>query len=136
MPEKLTVPQLIKKLYVFYTTRKFINVFTKARDSSLCWVKLIPPTYSYPIPRRYILILHSLPHTHTHTHSHSHTLTDTDTHTDAHTHTHTQTTVHSVTSVQKPTIRKVQIYNGFAQRSYEELVRAYSRFESIRTEGE
>jgi len=32
VPEKLTVSQLIKKLHAFYTTRKFINVFKKARN--------------------------------------------------------------------------------------------------------
>jgi hypothetical protein len=53
-----------------------------------------------------------------------------------HTHTHTQTKVQPVTFVQTPLITKVQIYNGSTQRSYEEHFRAYSRLESIGTEGE
>jgi hypothetical protein len=33
--EKLTVPQLVKKLPIFYGTRRFITAFTKARSFQL-----------------------------------------------------------------------------------------------------
>jgi hypothetical protein len=39
LPEKLTVPQLLKKFPAFYGTRRFITVFTRA-----------PPTCPYPEP--------------------------------------------------------------------------------------
>jgi hypothetical protein len=35
LPERLKVPQLVKKLPAFYGTQRFIDVFTKARYLSL-----------------------------------------------------------------------------------------------------
>jgi hypothetical protein len=35
LPEKLTVPQLLKKFPAFYATRRFITVYTRARHLSL-----------------------------------------------------------------------------------------------------
>jgi hypothetical protein len=37
LPEKLTVPQLVKKLSAFYVTRMFIAAFTQARHLSQSW---------------------------------------------------------------------------------------------------
>jgi hypothetical protein len=34
-PEKLTVPQLVKKFLVFYKSRRFVTAFTTARHLSL-----------------------------------------------------------------------------------------------------
>jgi hypothetical protein len=45
-PEKLTVPQPVKKFPVFYGTRRFITAFTSARHLSLSWgssIQSIPP---------------------------------------------------------------------------------------------
>ena len=46
--EKLTVPQLIKKLLAFYGSRMFIIAFTKADHLSLYLARLINFTLSYP----------------------------------------------------------------------------------------
>jgi hypothetical protein len=35
LPEKLTDPQLVKKLPIFYGNRRFITAFTTARHQSL-----------------------------------------------------------------------------------------------------
>ena len=40
-PEKLTVPQLVKKFPVFYVTRTFITALTRAYHLSLFWAKPI-----------------------------------------------------------------------------------------------
>jgi hypothetical protein len=45
-PEKLTLPQLVKKFPTFYGTRRFITAFTSARHLSLYWassIQSIPP---------------------------------------------------------------------------------------------
>jgi hypothetical protein len=39
--EKPLVARLLKKFPVFYGTPRFINVFTKTRQWSLCWEKLL-----------------------------------------------------------------------------------------------
>jgi hypothetical protein len=42
LPEQLTDPQLLKKLPALYGNRRFITVFTRARDLALSWASLIP----------------------------------------------------------------------------------------------
>jgi len=46
--EKLIVTQLVKKFPAFYTTRKFITLFTRARYWSLSWARQIQSTHSQP----------------------------------------------------------------------------------------
>ena len=41
LPEKLTVPQPVKKFPTFYGTRRFITAFTSARHLSLSWARSI-----------------------------------------------------------------------------------------------
>jgi hypothetical protein len=41
LPEKLTVPEPVEKFPTFYETRRFITVFTTARNLSLSWARLI-----------------------------------------------------------------------------------------------
>jgi hypothetical protein len=53
-PEKLTAPQLDKKLLAFYGTRRFISAFTRARHLSLSWVRSIQ---SMPHPTSWSIIL-------------------------------------------------------------------------------
>ena len=48
LPEKLTVPQLVKKLPAIYETRKFITAFTIARQLSLSYARSIESTRSQP----------------------------------------------------------------------------------------
>ena len=52
-----------------------------------------------------------------------------------HTLTHTQRYI-LLHLCKHPRLGKSKIYNSFAQRSHEKLARAYSRFESIRTDGQ
>jgi len=49
LPEKLTVTQLVKKFLVFYGTRRFITVFTRARHWSLSSARWTQSTASYSI---------------------------------------------------------------------------------------
>jgi hypothetical protein len=46
LPEKLTVPQLLKKFPAFYGTRKFITAFTTARHLSLSWPRSFQSVFS------------------------------------------------------------------------------------------
>ena len=57
--EKLTGSQLVKKLSVFYGTRKFITAITSARHLSLSWASSIQSTLLHPTSWRSILILSS-----------------------------------------------------------------------------
>ena len=41
VPEKLTVPQLVKNLSKFYGIKRFITVFTRAHHLSLLWAWII-----------------------------------------------------------------------------------------------
>jgi len=56
LPEELTVPQLVKKLYAFYGTHMFITVLTTARHLSPSSAKLIDSTPSYTLSSRSMLI--------------------------------------------------------------------------------
>jgi len=53
--EKLIVTQLVKKLPVFYGTRRFITVFTRACHKCLSWARCIQFTPSHPVSHRSIL---------------------------------------------------------------------------------
>jgi hypothetical protein len=55
-PEKLTVPQPVKKFPAFYGTLRFIIAFKRARHLSLSWATSIQ-SLPHPISWRYILIL-------------------------------------------------------------------------------
>ena len=57
--EKLTYLQLVKKFPAFYGTRKFITVFTSARQLSLSWASSIQSIPPHPTSWRSILILSS-----------------------------------------------------------------------------
>jgi hypothetical protein len=57
--EKLIVAQLVQQFPVFYGTRRFITVFTRARHGSLSWARCIQSTPSHPVFIRSILILSS-----------------------------------------------------------------------------
>jgi hypothetical protein len=59
--EKLIVPQLINKFAAFYSTWRFMTVFTRTRNSAISWVRWVQFTTSYPIQLRTILILFSPP---------------------------------------------------------------------------
>ena len=56
LPEKLTVPQLLKKLPVLYKIRRFITVFTRSRDVTLPWARSIQ-SMPYQTSQLSILIL-------------------------------------------------------------------------------
>jgi len=58
--EKLKVLQLIKKFPTFYGTRRFINVFTRARHWLLFRTRLIQSTPFQPISLKFIITLPSL----------------------------------------------------------------------------
>jgi hypothetical protein len=47
--ENLTVAQLVKKFPVFYGTRRFIAVFTRASHWIVSWARWIQSTLSHPI---------------------------------------------------------------------------------------
>jgi len=53
---KLTGPQLVKKFFAFYWTRRFITAFTIIHHLSLSWARSIQPM-PYPTSWRFILIL-------------------------------------------------------------------------------
>jgi hypothetical protein len=55
--QKLTVTQQVKNISIFYGTRRFITVFTRARHWSLSWVRRIQWKHSKTISLRFILIL-------------------------------------------------------------------------------
>jgi hypothetical protein len=55
--EKLMVTQLVKTLSVFFRTRWFITVTTRARNWSLSWARCIQPIPYHPATLRSILIL-------------------------------------------------------------------------------
>jgi hypothetical protein len=57
--EKLTDLQLVKKLPVFYGTRRFITAFTSARHPSLSWANSIQSIPLHPTSWRSVLILSS-----------------------------------------------------------------------------
>ena len=59
LPEKLTVPEVLKKFPVFYETRKFITTFTTARHLSLSLTRSIQSMPPLPTSQRCILILSS-----------------------------------------------------------------------------
>jgi hypothetical protein len=56
-PEKLRVPQLVRKFPTFYRTRRFITAFTRDRHLFLYWARSIQPILPHPTSRRTILIL-------------------------------------------------------------------------------
>jgi hypothetical protein len=58
-PQKLTVPQLVKKFPIFYGTWKFITTFTIALHLSTLFARLIHSIPSQPTDLRSILILSS-----------------------------------------------------------------------------
>jgi hypothetical protein len=60
--ENLTVAQIVKNFPAFYGIRKFITVFTTARNSPLSWARCIHSTPSHPISILSILVLRSHPH--------------------------------------------------------------------------
>jgi hypothetical protein len=55
--EKPPVAQLLKNLSIFYDTRRFITVFTRARHWPLSWARSIQSTPPHHISLRSILIL-------------------------------------------------------------------------------
>jgi len=57
LPEKLTVPRLVKKLSEFYETRRLIIVFKTARHLLLSWARLIQLMPSRPKSLKFVLIL-------------------------------------------------------------------------------
>lgn len=59
--QKRTVTQFVKKIPVFYATRRFIAVFVRVHQWFLPWATLIQSTTSYSISLRFILIDHNLP---------------------------------------------------------------------------
>jgi hypothetical protein len=59
LPEKLSRPELLKKLPAFYETRNFITAFTRSRHLSLFWTRSISSMPPHPSSRRSILILSS-----------------------------------------------------------------------------
>jgi len=56
LPEKLTVPQLVKKFPTFYGPRKFITSFKSIHHLSLSWVRPIQSMTPHPISWTSILI--------------------------------------------------------------------------------
>ena len=52
LPEKLTVPQLLKKFPTFYRTWRFNTAFTRACHLSLSWARSIQSMQSHPTFRR------------------------------------------------------------------------------------
>jgi len=58
-PEKLAVPQLVKKFSAFYGTRNFITASTTARLLSLCLAGPIHSILPHPTFSRFTLILSS-----------------------------------------------------------------------------
>jgi hypothetical protein len=54
--EKLPVVQLLKNYPVFYGTRRFITVFTRALHWSLSWARSIQSIPSHPISVRSIIV--------------------------------------------------------------------------------
>ena len=59
LPEKLTVPLLVKKFPAFCGTRKFITAFTSAGHLSITRARAIRFTPLHPTSLRYFLILFS-----------------------------------------------------------------------------
>ena len=57
--EKITGFQLVKKLHVFYATRRFITAFTRARHLSLSWANSIQSIPPHPTSWRSISTLSS-----------------------------------------------------------------------------
>ena len=57
--EKITGPQLVKKLSAFYGTRRFITAFKRARHLSLSWASSIQSITPHPTSWRPIFILSS-----------------------------------------------------------------------------
>jgi hypothetical protein len=55
--ENLTATQQVKKLPAFYGSRRFVNVFARARHWSLSWARWIQSKCWHTIPSRSILIL-------------------------------------------------------------------------------
>jgi hypothetical protein len=55
--ENLRVAQLLKNLIIFYGTRRFITVFTRAFYWSLCWARSIQSAQSHSTSLSSILIL-------------------------------------------------------------------------------
>jgi len=62
LPEKLTIPQLVKKLPTFYETQKFITAFTRSCYLSLSWARSIqsmPPIPLLAHPFEYYLAIYA-----------------------------------------------------------------------------
>ena len=59
LPDKLTVPHLVKKLSAFYGTRRFITAFTRACHLSLSWAETMQSMSLHTTSWRFILILSS-----------------------------------------------------------------------------
>jgi hypothetical protein len=57
LSEKSLAVQVFKNFLMFYGTRNFITVFTRALHESLFWVRWIQTTPTHPISLRSILIL-------------------------------------------------------------------------------
>ena len=57
LPEKLTVPQPVKKFPTFYGTQMFITAFTSARHLSVSWTSSIQSITQHPTSWKSILIL-------------------------------------------------------------------------------
>jgi hypothetical protein len=53
------ISQLLKNFETFYGTRRFMTVFTRARDWSLSWAKLMKSIPPHSISLKFILLLHS-----------------------------------------------------------------------------
>jgi len=54
--EKLTSPQIVKKFYTFYRTRRFVNTFTSAHHLSLPWARPIQSKLPIPLPKFHLNI--------------------------------------------------------------------------------
>ena len=59
LPEKTSVPQLVKRSHTFYGTRRFITAFTGAHHMSLFWASSVQSLVLHPTSWRFILILSS-----------------------------------------------------------------------------
>ena len=57
LPEKLTGPQLVKKLPALYGTREFIIAFTRDRQLSLCQINTVPASPSHYLKSHFNSIL-------------------------------------------------------------------------------
>ena len=57
LPEKLTVPHLVKKYPAFYGTRKFIIALTNGRQLSIYWARSIQCMLSHPPSWRSTILL-------------------------------------------------------------------------------